>query len=978
MEVILRQSYRTQLKISYFLVFLSGISALIYEVLWQRYLAILLGAQARATAMVLAVFLGGMSFGYYCFGRLSKRKNFLFWKYFSLIELGLALWALLFPTLFHFCLGQTTRESTFLGDLFLSLVLMGVPTFLMGGTIPLLTQGLSRNLTASSRVHSRVYGYNTLGAGLGAFLSGFILIPETSFRLALYVGAFFNLIVAVSAYFIFSFASTQESPESEFDLPTSRLNLRQSLILLVGFFSGVYVISFETILIRLVGLSTGSSNYVFSLIVSIFIVGLALGGLMAKRIKKYTEVRLFWNQVILAFSLVLLLATVYYWPYWVHLIRIHLRDYASAFYPYQACLALLFFALFFIPTLLCGMVLPLCFHLFKDERENLGYRAGQLYSLNTIGCIFGAVLGGYYLLNFFNLDQIWKGLVLFVSLSAIVSYAIYLSRYRPSKLKITTQAVGFAIPLVYLFSVPVLDHRIYLQPFRSQEATEESFFGADDFYSKLAKSTKILFWKDGPNTTVGVGASPTEGEEASRSLFVNGKSDGNTRGDYFTTVMLGAIPALLNQNPESVYVIGYGTGITIGTLGVFRDVKTIDVAEISGTILENASLFDSYNGNVSQNPKVRRHEIDAFRYLSSSQKYDLIVSEPSNPWVTGIENLYSQEFYEKAKKSLSSHGYLVQWIHTYSFNDDLLKMVFKTMGTSFPYISVFQLKGGDLALLGALEPFQKENLESVARRLEEPAAKMLLESAGIVGVAGLAALEIMPPALVQKLGEGGEIHSLESPRLSQRASKAFFMGSQANTVLMKRAQPIFLEGSLLSLYWREKGSRQNDLSELYQTYCVHVASKNSRLCEEVQITGEMIVKTYYQGQEPFQKVEGRDLASVRSFQSRIPIRSIQDLVVEYNLFDSYRKYISPISFFRPETFMTPLQSCLGSAKKDSELWGECLLQKLIVMDTLKINEEEFKKDASVFLDWAKTVPKTSRIYEKVEQAKYILVRLLAK
>jgi len=209
-------------------------------------------------------------------------------------------------------------------------------------------------------------------------------------------------------------------------------------------------------------------------------------------------------------------------------------------------------------------------------------------------------------------------------------------------------------------------------------------------------------------------------QEISRTIFVNGKSDGNTRGDQFTTVLLAHIPGLLSTKLENVCVIGFGTGTTVGQLTLYPEIKQIDVAEISRALIDNASLFDAYNNHASSNSKVHFNEMDAFRFLEgTNHSFDLIISEPSNPWVAGIENLYSREFYEIAKNKMNPKGLFVQWIHTYSFSDYLLQMVLKTMSGQFPYVSVFQLKNGDLAVMGALRQLNRDDAAHGATRYAE-------------------------------------------------------------------------------------------------------------------------------------------------------------------------------------------------------------------------------------------------------------------
>ena len=196
--------------ILYGLIFLSGSSGLIYEVVWHRYLAILLGAQARATAIVLAIFLGGISLGYACFGRWSRNKKWNLLLAYAIVEAGLAAWAFLFPSLFRLMLPLTAKLYSLMGvnnlliDVAMSICLIGLPTFLMGGTLPLLTQGLSRDLADASQTHARIYGFNTLGACLGCLLAGYVLIPMGGLARAVYYAAQVNLLVAAAVYLLFA------------------------------------------------------------------------------------------------------------------------------------------------------------------------------------------------------------------------------------------------------------------------------------------------------------------------------------------------------------------------------------------------------------------------------------------------------------------------------------------------------------------------------------------------------------------------------------------------------------------------------------------------------------------------------------------------------------------------------------------------------------------------------------------------------
>lgn len=626
------------------LVFFSGVSALIYQVVWQKYLAILLGAQARATAIVLAIYLGGISVGYAVFGRWCRWKKWNLLGAYAIVEIGMAIWALLFPTLFKGAMPFAAFLYRVFGvgnlaiDVFLSLCLVGFPTFLMGGTLPLLTQGLARDLREASGTHARIYGFNTIGGCLGCLFAGYVLIPTTTLPFASYLAGFINSVIAAVAWFVFAKAGEINQPAAAAkDERTDwkeffRFNEYQGMLLVVGALSGFYLITLETVLIRLMGLATGSSNYNFTLIVAIFIFALGIGSLLVRDLAGATVRRLFWNQVIVAAALCGLYFTTDYWSYWVHVVRVLLRDLPQAFFVYQAMLGVMFFAILLVPIGFAGFSLPLCFHLIKDRKERLGERVGQLYSVNTVGCVLGAVGGGYMMLNFVDLDTLFK-ICIGASIITVVAAARLYFKESPSRpLELSFASMLTALVVLATILAPGWHRERFVQPFRNTQPVAESFQGAEAFGKFLGRSTNFVFWKDGPNTSIGIGATQYQGKELSRTIFVNGKSDGNTRGDFFTTILLAHLPGLLAKSIENTFVIGFGTGVTVGSLTRYPDAKSIDVAEISNFTISEAHQFDAYNGGVSRNPRVHFHEMDAFRFLEGTdRKFDLIVSEPSNP-----------------------------------------------------------------------------------------------------------------------------------------------------------------------------------------------------------------------------------------------------------------------------------------------------------------------------------------------------------
>ncbi len=972
------------------LIFISGMSGLIYEVVWHRYLAILLGAQARATAVVLAIFLGGISVGYACFGRWSKTKSWNLLRVYAVVELALGAWAMLFPLLFKVAEPLTSHFYAWFGvnslfiDIFMSVALIGFPTFLMGGTLPLLTQGLAEDLEKASKTHAMIYGINTVGACFGCLMAGYALIPWIGLVGSVQVAAGGNLLVAAVAYFYLASLSKARPVKESKRQKSVPFSAYHKALLFLGFLSGFYLLTLQTLLIRLMGLSTGSSNYNFTLIVSIFILGLGIGSLVVRRIEHYTARRLFYNQMGVVVGLFLLYRSGAYWPYWVHVARSFFRDSMEAFFPYQALLGVGFSALLLIPIGLAGLTLPLCFHLMKDDKDTLGQRVGQLYGFNTLGCVFGALIGGYFLYYFWNIDQLFKLCVYLSAFAVIAAGYLVWSTKKISKGELWSSGFVVAGFLALTFLSPLYSKSSYIQPFRHpQPIPNVTYNGAEAFYNYLGRSTQYLFYKDGPNTSVGIGSSTMDGHELSRTIIINGKSDGNTRGDYFTTSMLAHIPGLLAKDLEKVCVIGFGTGTTIGLLADYDDIKDIEVAEISGTLIEHANLFDPYNGKASQQAKVHFNEMDAFRYLEGTNKsFSFIVSEPSNPWVAGIENLYSKEFYSLAKRKLLPGGLFVQWIHTYSFDDQLFRMVLKTMGTSFSAVSVFQLRGGDYALIGSDEPFDRSDLRRGERRFEssDKLQKALFE-AGITTFPTVLALEVVPFSLSKVMGEGSLVHQLESPLLSNAAAKAFFANSSSNVESLRRQFKEYyasVSDSLLTDYTNGRVPNDGQLQAFRQSFCDTAVSKNATLCDETLAALKMRNPKFDPSRVYENPPSNRDLASLEQYTTPPKGKSFgpNELQVVYDMFDVYKKYYSPIAYFPVEYILGRLDYCMKVVSGLDSMYGECLLEKILTFETARLRGVEFKASVSEYLRWFDTLPPSMNNYGKLKEAKDILVKMV--
>jgi len=981
---------RSTQAIFYVLVFISGAAGLIYQVVWHKYLSLLLGAQAWATAMVLAIFLGGISLGYAVFGHWTRSKRWNLFFVYSLVELGLAFWGMSFPDLFGFAFSATPKmlatvglENRFL-DITIAVALLGFPTFLMGGTLPLLTQGLSESLAQSSQTHARIYGWNTVGACFGSLLAGFGLIPFFRLTTCVSIAACMNLVVALVAYFAFA-RKTEAQQISTRSRKAARTKLTPAewTLLTTGFLSGFYVICLESVLIRLVGLSTGSSNYNFSVIVSIFVLALGTGSLLVKKISTFSFKHLLWNQIAVGFFLLGLYFCADRWPYWVHLIRISFRDIDQNFYVYQAALGLFFGLLLALPIGCCGLTLPLCFHLLRDRLDTLGFRVGQLYAINTIGCVLGAWVGGYYLLNFLNLDQLFRFCMFLTLLSASI-IGVYITRQGKVETKFVGGVIASALTLLIgIWMAPDFTKERYYQPFRQQHPLSVSYDGVDAWTKWLSSSSKYIYYKDGPNTSVGVGSTAPNGNELSRTVFVNGKSDGNTKGDFFTMNLTGLLPGLLARKLEHACVIGMGTGISVGALARFPTLESIENVEIAESLIQSRHLFDPYNGNVSTNPKVHVHAMDAFRYLGGTKMmFDVIVSEPSNPWVAGVENLYTQEFYDIAKRRLSSDGLYVQWVQAYSFNDKLLKNVLKTLTSKFKYVSVFQMLEQDLALIASDKPFNREDILRAQKRVEEiPAVGNSLRGMGINQLETLLALEVVPSSLTAGLGAEGELITIENPRLSHEAAKAFFVGSSARIHALRRELKEYypaISQSLLSQYLDGKQIGYEKLDKMRLSFCEPGASYSKALCEEILVMSKWIKPEVPLDAIYESKIPRSEYRSLASFHMKKNPRGFSEADLDFlkASFGFYKRFYSPIAQLPVEPILQGMEQCFKFAPVKSELYGDCILQKAAMLEIAKPEEREFLAVIRQYGDWFAEYPTSSPSYERFKRAFDVLDKVI--
>jgi spermidine synthase len=766
---------------------LTGFAGLVYEVAWQKYLAALLGSHAEATAAVLAIFLGGLSAGYALFGRTTRRlvsrsgrlgSPVHLLLVYGLVEAAIGLHALAFPTLFGVSRDLSLlvpHEPAALGfgfDLALSALLIGPPTVLMGGTIPILTLALAGDLARATRVHAWIYGLNTAGAFAGALAGGFFLIPLLGLDGVVRAMGCVNLL-AGAVFVRLERRAGAVAPDLAAPVaaePVARFWAWAGVALLAGFAA----MALQTTLNRVGALALGASQFTFAMVAAVFVLCIALGSLCVSALPRIPGVLIVgsqWALVFLLFPLYLAVADV---TYWAHVIRILFHSLDPAFWVYQLAVFGALLAVLAVPIGLSGALLPLLFHELRREVRDLGAVAGRLYAWNTVGSLLGALLGGYVLLLWLDLHHVFRAAMTALALGAGVLTVLVL-RAPPLALGI------FVLPstLAAIWLLPAWPpERLAAGLFRQRQEVPNSLRGPDELFAARA-ATKVLFYDDDPTSSVAV--TETRENRANRSISVNGKSDGALVADYPTMALSALVPALMAERNERCFVIGLGTGVTTGELAALEDTREVEVAEISRAVIAASPLFDHGNLAASKSPKVRVRRGDAYRtLLGSTDRYDVIVSEPSNPWVTGVEMLYSREFLEAARSRLAPGGVYGQWFHLYESDAEVVELVLRTYASVFPHVSVWFALGPDLLLLGFDRPDRALDVAALADRFRRADFAAGFARVGIESFPQLLAHELLPLGTLHAAELPGELHTLRHPILSYRAARAFFLGHPAD------------------------------------------------------------------------------------------------------------------------------------------------------------------------------------------------------
>lgn len=776
------------------LLFFSGATGLVYEVVWSKVLSDVLGNSGQAHAIVLATFMGGLALGAWLFGGLADRLQRPLALY-AFIELGVGLYALVFPQVhgaveaaFLSIAPSFSESARAVPKLLFAALALVPPTVAMGGTMPAMLKHATRDDPSIRGTLARLYAVNSVGAAVGAWVAGTVWIPNAGLAATTRAAGFINLLLGGLALWMARRLPTEAEVKDRPDDTEEAYGTPQVRAAILGLaLSGFTAMLYETGWIRLVTLVVGASSYAFTWIVCAFILGISLGSSWVARRPPGDSLKLFGRlQAAIAITLCLTLPVYLRVPYVFLKVRGMLARTEGAFPAWQALLFAVSLLVMLAPTFVMGAAFPVGARVVAKGHATVGRRIGWVWAVNTVGTVLGALLGGLWLMPTFGVEALFTiGLVL-----TLVGAFAALQATPGANFRLAPVGVGVLVFALYAVAfrgwAPVLAR---LSPFRASPAIAQGRTASE--YVRLYVDSQVQdFVRDDTFATVFVGHSAKN--PAHRFLLVNGKPDASTGpGDQVTQALLGQLGLLLvPQAPKKVMVVGAGAGFTVAS-ALSHPVDSVDLVEISKGVLEAARLFSDVNRGALDEPRTRLHVDDARTFLALSQdRYDVIISEPSNPWVSGISSLFTEEFFEIVDRRLADGGVLVQWIHTYEMSDELVKLVMRTLRGRFPHVTGWQGGDGDLLLLASRAPLTPD-FDELARRTAIPTVKADLARVDVEGAAGVLALQVMTEAQVAAYAGEGPTNRDDHNRLEYRAPVAFFADEAARVPDARRTPNAF-------------------------------------------------------------------------------------------------------------------------------------------------------------------------------------------
>ena len=719
-------------------IFISGFSALIYQLIWVRLLGLVFGVSSFAVATVVGVFLLGLGLGSYVFGRWSERARDPL-RIYLYVELGIAATSLLsylvietlpvYRYLHEYAYNNLGFYGLSIARLALSLLVLLPPVFLIGGTMPLIAKYFLRTRENLGSGFSKLYYLNTLGACAGVLLTGFVFVK--------YFGVVATLMIAIGGNILVALIVASSRKEPAATQPAAEEKAPYSYMLFFLFLTGFITLSYEMLWVRILSTYGLSTSQAFALILTGFLLGFSVGSwIVARRVDRRQDLEAWFSSVsivtALAGALVLLLFRQF-----ENITALLTTSLPVSYLTMSLALA---FTVSFIPAVFMGILFPLGVRIYVQDVDRIGAKAGNTFLSNTVGCVLGSLLTGFVLIPFFGM---WNTTLILVNLSLLIAVVLLLRGRRRAR--------------VQWISLVLVAGAANLLVFSDSKTFHAQLKGPD---LRAAQGFEVIYYAEGVSGTV------TAVERGNyRGLFVDGQNvSGTDRMLLADSRMLAHVPLMLAEEPEVALTVGYGTGTTSGSM-LLHGVE-VHAVEIEKKIIEAAPLFSGVNYESYADPNLKIVLDDARNYIATTEEsFDVIVTDVTNLKYKRNPYLYTKEYFQIMRDALSADGVAAAWLPVGGLSFDDLRTLIATFDHVFPHTTVWyftQFPTHFIILVGTPEP-AVVNLAELREKMGE--VELDLRSLDVDNVYKLASMLLLGESDVDTLVEGQPLHTDNRPIL---------------------------------------------------------------------------------------------------------------------------------------------------------------------------------------------------------------------
>jgi spermidine synthase len=778
--------------------FLSGMSGLVYEILWTRMLVEIIGGAPFSVSIILTVFMGGLGLGSYLAGRCIDRVETpaTLIKLYGALELVVGLYAGLVPVglsalkplqsmIYSHLYGHFLAYHllTFL----LCAVILCVPAVCMGATLPILCRFYVDRMSKVGAHAGRLYGLNTIGAAAGSLLCGFWLIQWWGVPGTLVFAVAANSAIGLACLLVGRRADTSAGERASKKAPPRHSTPRDeappdpfepTAALVVFAVSGFCAMACEVIWTKLLALIVGPTTYSLTIVLVTFITGLALGSLVfgwfADRVRNCLALLLATQAaaalLVLGVSQVLGSSQLFFAKL--------IFTFKDHFGLLNAAKAGALFVFMILPTLCFGAAFPLVSKIYTRSMARVGRSIGFAYMVNTIGALLGPFMAGFVLIPLLGKEGSLKVVAGTQLATSVVIAGLMFKRGARDPRQLGVMAAAAAAGLLLCVLYPSWSHRQLsigkyhdfedIRPVLARSGWLASLFQGTREMEKADKG-ELVYYGDGIGGFTSVVKYADAMGNTNLAMANSGKTDASSRQDMETQTLLAHFPMLCHKSPQSVMVIGLASGITAGEV-LHYPVAAMDVLEINHQVVEASRFFNPWNGRVLDDERTRLILQDARAHLQlTRQTYDVIISEPSNPWMEGLAALFTRDFFALARERLRDGGLFAQWIHAYQMDWDAFAMIGRSFAEVFPDSLLVMMSlarpEGDYLLVG-FKGGRHCGLED-ATALQPPSRNVVLDRPAVLR--RLVVSENLPALF----GEG-PVHTDGHPRLEFAAPRLMY------------------------------------------------------------------------------------------------------------------------------------------------------------------------------------------------------------